>query len=118
MYIYDRKLPGAQSLLKEQPISSQSVQRNSYYPDRGINGFGGRTGGSGSYVWATEDLGELSTELRVRPDLSVPFFPAKPAGSAGSPSPLPFPLFPPKPADPLTADPKMEQALKNAIAKS
>ena len=47
----------------------------------------------------------------------IPFFPAKPAGRAGSPSPLPVPLFPPKPADPLTADPKMEQALKNAIAR-
>ena len=46
-----------------------------------------------------------------------PFFPAKPAGSAGSPSLLPIPLFPPKPADPLTADPKMKQALTNAIGK-
>jgi len=40
MYIYDRKFSGAQSLLKEQPITSQPVGRNSYYPDRVISGFG------------------------------------------------------------------------------
>lgn len=56
---------------------------------------------------------ELSSGFSRR----IPFFPAKPAGRVGSPSPLPVPLFPPKPADPLTADPKMDQALKSAIAR-
>lgn len=60
MYIYDRKLPGPQSQSKEQPITSQPAHRNSYYPDRGISGFGGRGGSSGSYVWANEGLGQLS----------------------------------------------------------
>jgi|GEM_PF-2080524 len=54
--------------------------------------------------------------MQHRPYLSAPLFPAKPAGSTGSPSPLPILLFPPKPADPLRVDPKMEQALKKAIA--
>jgi len=53
--------------------------------------------------------------MQHRPYLSAPLFPAKPADSTGSPSPLPVLLFPPKPADPLKVDPKMEQALKNAI---
>lgn len=44
-------------------------------------------------------------------------FPAKPADSTRGPSPLPVSLFPPKPADPLTANLKMEGALKSAIAK-
>jgi hypothetical protein len=48
---------------------------------------------------------------------SAPRFPAKPADSVESPSPLPVLLFPPKPADPLTASLKMEGALKSAIAK-
>ena len=67
MYIYDRKLSGAQSLLKEQPITSRPAQRNSYYPDRGISGFVGRGGSSGSYVWANEGLGKLSTEILTPP---------------------------------------------------
>lgn len=49
---------------------------------------------------------------------TVPSFPAKPAGSPRNPSPLPVPLFPPKPADPLTTDPKMETALWKAIEKT
>lgn len=40
MYIYDPKLSGSRSRSKEQPITSQPPQRNSYYPDRGISGFG------------------------------------------------------------------------------
>jgi hypothetical protein len=47
---------------------------------------------------------------------SVPSFPAKPAGRAGSPSPLPVSLFPPKPVDPLAPNTKMQGALENAIA--
>ena len=70
MYIYDRKLSGAQSLRKEQPITSRPVQRNSYYPDRGISGFKGRGGGSGSYVWTNEGLGQLSADILPRPHLS------------------------------------------------
>lgn len=56
--------------LKEQPITSQPAQRNSCYPDRGISGFGGRGGSSGSYVWADEGLGQLSPDTRLRPHLS------------------------------------------------
>ena len=62
MYIYDRKLSGAQSRTKEQPSSSQPAPRNSYYFDRGINGFGRRGGSKGSYVWANEGLEQFSTE--------------------------------------------------------
>jgi hypothetical protein len=58
MYIYDPKLSGAQSLLKEQPITWLPARRNSYYPERGISGFGERGASSGSYVWANEGLGE------------------------------------------------------------
>jgi len=60
MYIFDRKLSGSQSRAKEQPISSQPAQRNSYYPDQGVGGFLGRGGSSGSYVWENEGLGKLS----------------------------------------------------------
>ena len=70
MYIYDRKFSGAQSLLKEHPITSQPDQRNSYYLDRGISGFGARGGSGGSYVWANEGLGELSPDTRLRHHLS------------------------------------------------
>ena len=59
MYIYGRKLSSAQSLLKEQSIISQPAQRNSYYPERGISGFGGGEGSNGSYVWTSEGLGEI-----------------------------------------------------------
>jgi hypothetical protein len=59
MYIYDRKLSGAQFLLKEQPITSRPAQRNSYYPDRVKSEFLGRGGSSGSYVWTSEGLGEI-----------------------------------------------------------
>jgi hypothetical protein len=58
MYIYDRKFSGAQFLLKHQSITSRPAQRNVYYPARGISGFEGRGGSSGSYVW--EGLGQLS----------------------------------------------------------
>lgn len=40
MYIYDRKLSGVQSLVKEQFIVSQPAQRNSYYLDLGVSGLG------------------------------------------------------------------------------
>lgn len=60
MYIYDRKFSGAQSLLKEQPITSQVAQRNSYQPDGVVNGFLGCGGSSGSYVGTNERLGQLS----------------------------------------------------------
>jgi hypothetical protein len=43
-------------------------------------------------------------------------FPAKPPGPAGSPSPPPVALFPPRPADPLVAAPKMQKGLDDAIA--
>ena len=60
MYIYDRKFSGAQPLLKDQSITTRPAQRNSYYPDRVVNGFGGCGGSSGSYVWEHEGLGKLS----------------------------------------------------------
>jgi hypothetical protein len=60
MYIYDRKFLVAQSLLKEQPVTSRPAQRNSYYPDRGISRSLGGGGGSGSYLWTNEGFGELS----------------------------------------------------------
>lgn len=66
MYIYDRKFLGTQSLSKEQPIISRPAHRQSYYPDRGISGFGGREGSNGSYVWTGEGLGEIC----VSPDVS------------------------------------------------
>jgi hypothetical protein len=59
MYIYDRKLLGPQSRPTEQPITSRPAQYSSYYFDRGISGFGGRGGSSGSYVWTNEGLGEI-----------------------------------------------------------
>ncbi|MDF0651666.1 MAG: hypothetical protein P0121_09395 [Nitrospira sp.] len=40
MYIYDRKLPDHWSRSKEQAITSRPAQRNSYYINRGISGFG------------------------------------------------------------------------------
>lgn len=48
---------------------------------------------------------------------SAPLFPAKPTDSPARPSPVHIPLFPPKPANPLTTNPKMETALKNAVTK-
>lgn len=43
--------------------------------------------------------------------------PSVPTGPATTPSSLPIPLFQPKPADPLITDPKMQLALRNAIAE-
>src|SRR5262245_45779338 len=60
MYIYDCKLSGVPSLLREQSVTPQPAQRSSYYPDRGISRLGERGGSGGSYVWAIEGLGELS----------------------------------------------------------
>jgi hypothetical protein len=57
--------------------------------------------------------GELSRSL-ARP---MPRFPAQPTASVGAPASLPVALFRPTPADPLTPNPKLEQALKSAIAK-
>jgi len=74
MYIYDGRLPGAQSLLKKQPVTSPIGQRNFYYLDRGISAFGGRGGGSGSYVWENKDLGQLSDS----PDTQVLYVPPTP----------------------------------------
>ena len=48
MYIHDHKMSGPELRRKEQPIISQPAQRNSYYPDRGISGFVGLRGISGS----------------------------------------------------------------------
>src|SRR5919109_3091514 len=62
MYIYNRKLSGAQFLLKEQPITRQLTQRNSYYSDRVVSEFLGRVGTNSSYVWAYEGLGQLTDE--------------------------------------------------------
>lgn len=59
MYLYDRKPSGSQARSKEQPITSRSAQRNSYYPDQGISGFGGRGGSNSSYVWENEGLGQF-----------------------------------------------------------
>lgn len=69
MYIYDRKLSGPQSRRKEQPITAQSAQRNCYYPDRVISGLPGRGGSSSRYVWTNEGLGQVSTEILLRPHL-------------------------------------------------
>ena len=60
MYIYNRKLSDVQPLLEDQSVTSTSVQRNIYYPDRSVSGFTSRGGNSGSYVWANEGVGELS----------------------------------------------------------
>jgi len=57
MYIYHRKLSGSQFRSTEQPITSRSAQRNSYYPDRVISGFLGR-GENNRYVWADQALGQ------------------------------------------------------------
>jgi hypothetical protein len=65
MYIYDRKFSGAQPLLKDQSITSRPAQRNSYYSGRGKRVF--RT--ARSYVRANEGLGQLLTEIRLRPHL-------------------------------------------------
>lgn len=69
MYIYDRKFSAAQSLLKEQPITSQPAQRKSYHPDRVVSGFLGYGESSGTYEWTNEGLGQLSTEILLRPHL-------------------------------------------------
>lgn len=61
---------------------------------------------------ATTVDSELSSGFRF----SLPNFPAKPAAATGSLS-LPISLFPPKPADPLVTDPKMQMALTNAVNK-
>lgn len=60
MYINDRKLSGSQSRAraKEQPITSQPAQRNSYYPDRVVSEFLGRVGTNSTYLWANEGLGQ------------------------------------------------------------
>lgn len=70
MYIYESKLPSSHFRPKEQPITSRLSQRNSYFPDRDISVLGELGGSSGSYVWANEGLGELSTENSLRPHLS------------------------------------------------
>lgn len=59
MYLYVRKPSDSQARSKEQPITSQPGQRNSYYPDRGVSGFGGCEGSNGSYLWTSEGLGEV-----------------------------------------------------------
>ena len=56
MYVHDRKLSGFPSRSKEQPISSQPTQRNSYYPDRGISGFVGHRGISGSETPPSDEV--------------------------------------------------------------
>ena len=64
-------------------------------------------------------LGPGATEEREFSSVfpwSIPNFPAKPAGAPGAVS-LPVSLFPPKPADPLVSDLKLEGALKNVIDK-
>src|SRR5688572_28288194 len=71
MYIYDPKLSGALSLLKEEPINLAAGVRNSYYSDRGICGFGGRGGSSGAYVWANERLGEPAPQQSKRSEAEV-----------------------------------------------
>jgi hypothetical protein len=62
MYIYDRKLSGSQSRSKEQPTTSQSAQRGSYYPDRVVSEFLGQGGTNSRYVWAQEGLGQLTND--------------------------------------------------------
>ena len=64
---YTAKLLGAQFQRKEQPITSRSAQSNSHYPERVVSEFLGRGGSSGSYVWENEGLGNLSTEILLRP---------------------------------------------------
>jgi|SRR5882724_782118 len=60
MYIYDRKLSGALSLVEEGPITSRPAVRGSYYNDGRMSGFGLRGVSSGSYVLENEGLGESS----------------------------------------------------------
>jgi hypothetical protein len=71
MYIYDPKLSGAQSLLKKESINLPAGVRDSYYSDRGICGFGGRGGSSGSYLWAKEGLGEPAPQQSKRSEAEV-----------------------------------------------
>jgi hypothetical protein len=109
MYIYDHKFSGAQSLLKKQPITSRPAQRNSYYPDLGISGFGGRRGSSGSYVWANGGLGQLSNEKSLRPYLSKTddcpgYEPGEESASKKHPGVLGMPVVVLKPDTLLVAD--------------
>lgn len=62
MYIYDRKLLGAQSLFTEQPITSRSAQHSSYSFDRMVSEFLRRGGTNSRYVWAHEGLGQLTAD--------------------------------------------------------
>jgi hypothetical protein len=71
MYIYDRKLSGSRSQGKEQPITPQRAQRNSYHLGRVISGSWGRRGSSGSYVWTNEGLEQLSADILLRRHLSA-----------------------------------------------
>src|SRR5262245_4225706 len=62
MYIYDRKFPVAQPLLEESPITSRTVGRIAYFPDRVDSKFLERVGTNSAYVRANEGLGESKTE--------------------------------------------------------
>src|SRR2546426_2603957 len=107
MYIYDRQLSDFQSRRKKHPITLWSSEHDSLPSVTRVGGgFGGQQLGQVPIASAGRELSRGFSR-------SVPLFPAKPAGAAGTSFPLPVLLFPPKPADPLTADPKMERALKN-----
>lgn len=61
MYIYDRKLSGARSLIKEHPITSWPAQRY-LYSDRIVSGLLGCEGNTNLRPWTHEGLGQLSTQ--------------------------------------------------------
>jgi hypothetical protein len=61
MYIYEPQRPRSHFRRKEQPITRQLAQRNSYDPDRVVSEFLGRVGTNSTYVWANAGLGRLKT---------------------------------------------------------
>jgi hypothetical protein len=56
MYVHARKLSGHRFRSKKQPSISQPAQRDSYYPDRGISGFVGHRGTSGSETLPSDEV--------------------------------------------------------------
>jgi hypothetical protein len=64
MYLYDRKVSGVPS--KKPSVTLRAAQRDTNYPDRAQRLFGS----SSSYVWASEGVGQLSSEIPLRRQLS------------------------------------------------
>ena len=83
MYIYDRKLSGAQSLLKEHPITSWPAQRY-HYPDRIVSGLLGCEGNTNLRPWTHE--GWATIDSTALPKAQTPVAP--PSLRPGRPAPL------------------------------